>query len=529
MTETPGHSTGKQRWLVYASYATTCGMVVCFAAIIIRFLLWLFPDWNVHGMVIICTLVVLETFISFWFAKHLPTAQRQIAFYRGTELVILLVALKIFTDLRNGPESFWKSLLLWPVQFPFNILTGQYFLTILPALACWWAGCLFATDLSMLGTEDAAIMDERYKTTPVHTVILQRFLSLGVFVVLLAAIPAQNIFQTSLPVTSRAIPAVFTYFVLGIILLSLTRYIDLETKWREARLVIPVQIPRRWFAYSALILSVLVLLISWLPTNYGMGLIDTLKAVYRILYQLSELLYELFLLVISLIASLLSRNKAESLPSIIPQATPQSPGLTPSHVSTFNWELVKAILLWGGLIIMVIVALRQYIAYNRDLADELQGFRPFRWLLAVWNRFKASIKKANKSVEAFIQSNLKRLRSRGPESATLGEWNFINVNRLSSRQKVIFYYLALVRRAREAGLPRQEGQTPYEYASSLTSRLKEEKENLEILTESFIEARYSRHEIPAKAANRAESIWQIIRHVLQKVHSSSQEDKSKDN
>ncbi len=528
MTEASDLPTGRQAWLVYASYVAACGMVICFAVTFVLFLRWLFPAWDTRGVVVVCALVVVEAFFSFWLVKQLPTAQRQIAYYRGTELFILLLILKIFADLHAGSTGLWSSFLLWPVQFPFNILTSQYLLTLLPALASWWGGYLFAKDLSLLGSEDASILDERFKTTPVHTVILQRFLGLGVFVVILAAIPAQNVVQISMPVVSNGIPVVVGYFILGTILLSLTRYISLETKWWEDRLYIPVQIPRRWFTYSALILAVLVLLISLLPTNYGMGLLETFNAVLRLIYQLSALIYQLFLLVISLIFSLLARKSVDSQ-TPIPQVTPPTVDLTAPSISSFNWDFVKAILIWGSLIALVIVALRQYIAYNRDLSEELRRFRPLRWLITAWNRFRASLKKANKSLGVFIQNSLKRLRSMGPESAIPGEWDFINPRRLSPRQKVIFYYLALVRRAREAGLPRQDGETPYEYAHSLTSSLKEEEENVNAMTESFIEARYSRHDIPVKTARQAESIWKTIRHVLQNMRRSRQEDKPKDN
>jgi hypothetical protein len=212
----------------------------------------------------------------------------------------------------------------------------------------------------------------------------------------------------------------------------------------------------------------------------------------------------------------------------MPQITPPPPNIQNGNASPINWELVKSILLWGSLIVLVIVALRQYIAFNRELAEELRRFRPLRWLLAAWDRFKASFKKANKTVAAFIQNSLKRLRSLAPESAGPGGWDFVNPRRLTPRQKVLFYYLALVRRAREAGLPRQDYQTPYEYARTLTSSLKAEKDDLDSMTESFIEARYSRHDIPAKTARRAESIWETIRRVLKNVRRGRQEDQPKD-
>jgi hypothetical protein len=53
---------------------------------------------------------------------------------------------------------------------------------------------------------------------------------------------------------------------------------------------------------------------------------------------------------------------------------------------------------------------------------------------------------------------------------------------------------------REASLPRLGGHPPYEYARFRTSNFKQEKDDVDVMTESFIEARYSHHDIPPKAA-----------------------------
>jgi hypothetical protein len=58
--------------------------------------------------------------------------------------------------------------------------------------------------------------------------------------------------------------------------------------------------------------------------------------------------------------------------------------------------------------------------------------------------------------------------------------------------------------------------------------LNEEKEGVDTMTEAFIEARYSRHDIPAKTAHRAESVWETIRRMLKNVRKASQEEKPKD-
>jgi hypothetical protein len=273
----------------------------------------------------------------------------------------------------------------------------------------------------------------------------------------------------------------------------------------------------------------LVLLISLLPTNYGLGFFDTLMAVFRLLAQLVLDIFFLIQVVIAIIMHFLGQTQAPSQGQTPPVTLPtqQAPILT--KAGTFNWGLVQSILIWGILVVLVVLALRQYIAFNRDLSEELRRFRPIRWLLNAWGRFKARFRKTNQAIGAFVQQRLQRLRRLAPDSAEAGgEWDYVNPRRLSPRQKVIFYYLALVRRAREAGLPRQENQTPYEYAQDLAKRLSEEKAGVDSMTESFIEARYSRHDIPAKAARRTESIWEAIRRVLKTVRKASEEDKQKE-
>jgi hypothetical protein len=527
MTEAPNPISSRRRWPVYASYLTAFGMAICFASILIQFLKWLFSPFDARGLAIVCSLVVLEAFVSYWLIKRLPTAQRQIVYYRATEIVIILVALKLFAELRTGAAGLWNNLLLWPVQFPFHIFTRNFILAVLPVLVAWQVGNLFAADLFQLGTDGITSLGENNHDTPIRSRILRRFLNLGMLVIILAGIPPQVAILTPQPVATDFVPAVVTYFVLGIILLSLTRYISLETTWWQARLQVPVQIPRRWFAYSALILVTLVLLVFWLPTYYGMGLFETFNTVFHIMYQIFIVFYAFILLVLSLLSRLFLKTPTGSQEAV-PEMTPTPALSPPSILSTMNWDLVKSVFLWGSLIILVVVALRQYISFHKDLSEEFRRFRPVHWLLVVWNRFKAAFKKANRSVAKFFQDNFQRVRNVAINPSRPGEWDFINPHRLSSRQRVIFYYLALVRRAREAGLPRQDDQTPYEYAHSLKTSLKEENEGVDEMTQSFIEARYSRHDIPSKKACRAEDIWENIRRMLRNIRRSRQEEKTKE-
>jgi hypothetical protein len=286
---------------------------------------------------------------------------------------------------------------------------------------------------------------------------------------------------------------------------------------------IPTIIPRRWLIYTSALIVGLGSLIFLLPAKAGMGLLATLSAILDLIYKFAAILYALIYIVINFVSRLFFRTPNRILPEpIVPAATPPPAGL-PASPQSGMWNVIVSIVFWGALAALIIVALRQYILFNKDLADELKSFRPWRWLVLFWKRVTASVKKANKSVGIFVQSSLKRIRNIGRSPDNLNEWDYINPRRLNARQKIIFYYLALLRRAEEAGLPRQEGQTPYEYAQSLGPNLAEGKEAVEALTGSFVEARYSRHNIPREEAHRVESLWEAVRRLLKSVRRSKKE------
>jgi hypothetical protein len=79
---------------------------------------------------------------------------------------------------------------------------------------------------------------------------------------------------------------------------------------------------------------------------------------------------------------------------------------------------------------------------------------------------------------------------------------------------VRFYYQALLRRGREAGLPRRPGETPLEYQQELAQTLPEAGTPLSDLTGEFLEAQYSQHVIPPARAETARQRWEAVRQAL---------------
>ena len=79
-----------------------------------------------------------------------------------------------------------------------------------------------------------------------------------------------------------------------------------------------------------------------------------------------------------------------------------------------------------------------------------------------------------------------------------------------------FYYLAMLRRSGEKGHPRQPTQTPYEYARALESQLPDIDQDVDGITAEFIEARYSRHDIPPEHVGLVRRYWERIKQALRR-------------
>ena len=89
-------------------------------------------------------------------------------------------------------------------------------------------------------------------------------------------------------------------------------------------MTIPPQIPRRWFFYSAALIGGLALIILWLPTNYGMGLFDTMTSVFNLIANFVIDFYFLILFLFRALLNLLYRPSNQLIPgTIIP---PQEQG-----------------------------------------------------------------------------------------------------------------------------------------------------------------------------------------------------------
>lgn len=95
-------------------------------------------------------------------------------------------------------------------------------------------------------------------------------------------------------------------------------------------------------------------------------------------------------------------------------------------------------------------------------------------------------------------------------------WRFLRINALPPREQIRYFYLSTVRRAADEGVPRDKSETPSEYARDLQAQWPDAGEEIEALTESFLEARYSAHPFQREDIDPVKKIWKRVRRAIRR-------------
>jgi len=112
-------------------------------------------------------------------------------------------------------------------------------------------------------------------------------------------------------------------------------------------------------------------------------------------------------------------------------------------------------------------------------------------------------------------------------SSSREPFHFFRLGGLSPREQVLYYYLSILQRARQRGIPRRAAQTPREYSATLEPSLPEVQQEIGTLTDAFVEARYSRHIIGSDRVSQVRVSWQQVKAALRAVgRKTDEEDQS---
>jgi hypothetical protein len=295
---------------------------------------------------------------------------------------------------------------------------------------------------------------------------------------------------------------------------------SLQTHWNRLR--IPVSsnnLVKRWGMYSLLFLLTLAVIVSLLPAGDSLGFYPLMRTFFGFVIGVLFFILQLFIVLVSLLISLPFRLFGYTPPFMNNAAPPPElslprPSIIPFTASAF-WELIRSILLWGSLAGIIVYAFIHFVRQRQSILAALRKARITNWLVLAWQWLYRNVDKTRTNLSHALTEGWQNIVARLEGKSLLPRPGWISLRSLDPRQRIYFFYLAMIRRGAEQGLTRMPSQTPSEYAVQLENSLASAREDIDSITEAFIEARYSRRAVDARQAEVVKAIWNRIRRALQ--------------
>lgn len=464
--------------------------------------------------------------------------------YRAAELVLLLLLLRLFT---------WVVVGNWPElsSLPDILRQPQLIFLDVPFIACgllglfgWERAIALGTTFSALSIDQAEVYyysrptkDRIASDKPVRTnrgaIVFAFFRQWIAGALILAAVTSISNFDvvdlyrgSSLALARQGLPPelllfLLVYFLAGFLLLSQAQLAAMNARWLINGVTRTGHVERSWHRYTLVLLGGIALLAAFLPIGSTFAISNLISSIIAGLSAVASFLITLFSILLALFISLFTGGPSEAAleplvqPTIPPVPTPSAtpiPSVLPP--STIDTGLITSSLFWAVAIVMSVTAVSFFLRERgvRLNTAVLQRFwqRLLQWLQMTW-------KEAGHQVQDWQQAVRTRLQ-RQPKEDTENQppWRFIRLNSLSPREQIRYFYLSTVKRASNKGVARQQAETPLEFAQDLKENWPEAEEDVDALTDAFLEARYGRSPIEKEDVNPVKKRWRQVKSSLRR-------------
>ncbi len=490
--------------------------MTCAAIGVVQLGLQLSPTWNATYVPLLCFFVALE---AAYMTRYVRYGKLPVPWYvlRSVEAIVLFLMLRSLLGVLRGPQP---EQVITPHYG--GVPDGELVALVLIAGLTWLSSWRLASDLLNLETLDPTLDREIIREVAATQVEIRRelitfLIIVGVALTFLAGLlrlylRTNNVAEAG---TLVGLGHIVVYFFLALVLFSRTRLNLLRSGWVWEKVPIRRGVGTRWISYTMLLLAIAVIIALLLPTQYSLGLLSTLGYILQIVVTVIQFIIFAIASLIYAILSLFSVDtqrpeKPEpplpNLPQLSPAPNAAQPGLS---------EFVQSLIFWTVFFLVAGYVVVQYLRRHPEIVEWLKHLPGVSWLARAWHKLREWLGGLNQTIENLREA---RRRARQPSAArsTSASQRWVNPRKLSPRQQVQFYYLAMLRRGGEHGHARQPTQTPYEYARTLENQIPEIDQDVDGLTEEFIEARYSRHDIALEHVGLVRRYWERIKQALRK-------------
>lgn len=507
------------------SYMLVVSMLFCLGITVGDLIARILPDHNIAYLPYFCAVVSMAGIYSQRKLRHSYDLDISPIAYRIVEWIVILVMLKMTIYAANGFGQFFADLPRWQTDFLNNFFDPEYMLGIIVALMVWSLSLMFVEDLIGLEGDVNILQATNLDMVVSNRSLVQgrmanRVMTIGIGLVILATLSRldySTVFYDP-KLIKQGYLHILAYFLLGLVLLSLTQLATRRAVWAWEHIPVGEGIARNWIIYSLVFLVILSVLAFTLPTSYTLGFLPTVQYFLGLLFNLAYSLIILILfpvyLFIAWLVSLFGMTNfpaaTTALPEQIIPPLPEDLASSPSPLLA----ILKSVIFWGILLIVIVYAFVVYLRQNKELIDKLRRLPGLGWLVKAWRWLVTRTRGGVALLPKVVEAGLKRLRSSFHREISSSMGRYLSLRSLNSKQKVFFYYLAMIRRSEEAGMPRKPWQTPDDFASTLEPNLPGAEPDIESMTQTFVEARYTQHGVNSDQVGHVQQAWEHIRSIF---------------
>ncbi|GAC1519613.1 MAG: DUF4129 domain-containing protein [Chloroflexota bacterium] len=483
-------------------------MFACIALSFVQAIHAVVPSWNGHYVVLAAFIAAVEAHFSYGFLRQRSRVLYPAKSYRAVELLALYAVVQGAATIEA--HQGWRLIGAVTVD-------GERLAAYALVLIFWLGATDTARDLWNVG--EPAYRDAHYRPPADH--LIARFFWGGAILLIVSGI-AQFGVQGTANLTHAPVSGfllnVLVYFLLGSLMLGQIRYVALRLRWERNSIVVPASLGSQWSRYSLVFLVVAAGLAVLLPTRYTLGLLDTLRYMVEVIMALAQAILLLVLWPFGWILGHLGIHPPAA--HLNPLHRPPVPAGTSSQSQSNGlFDLLRSLLFWvlvfGGLAFLV-----RWWTRGHSLPVQRAAL-----LVSLAQRLRALVQRLRVRLRRRSRQGVGHLRQRQTaqtgKSETPGAGRLLDFSRTAARQRVINYYLSMLRRAAIRGFPRRAGQTPDEYVATLQENLPFAREDVGALTHAFVEARYSTREVTTSSRREAQLAWRRIRTALGGTHGSA--------
>ncbi|HEX2997770.1 MAG TPA: DUF4129 domain-containing protein [Anaerolineales bacterium] len=528
------------------SYTLVFLMLVCVIMAASGLIHNVLPKWHSGVMAGVMLLIVLERLYAYPRFKSLAAFSPEWAVTLGVQWVVFVIFIRLLLSYVKGSAAFLADMQLFIHGDMKAFFSAEFIVTLVLAILAWNVPARFLELLDEIGADQRIALREgsipvQRDEPPPQQQLVSAIFNLGIILVLVTALAsidlkgalsnAPGAYLMDPGRFSAGEASVLLYFIFGLALLTQGRLMSLQIRWNIQRISISSgDLAKRWSLYSLLFLFLLILAVSLLPTGDSLGIFSILGTLFGFLLSvflfLGHLILTLVILLFSVPFLLLGFDSplANQMP-VMPEL-PTQPVEPPMGTGTNEiWILLRSILLWGALIAVIVFSLMRFIRQHEELLVAVRKAPMMRWLILAWEWLRRNMTRTRDGLKRAIAGGWQNIATRLERRRSLSSAGWINFRALDPRRRIYFFYLTMIHHGDKQGLGRKLSQTPSEYAATLESGVPTASEDIDSITNAFMEARYSHHEVNLQMADMVRATWQRIRRALQRKFTVERVDK----